>query len=391
MAVFVKRRLFAPWRRATWPLHWPLYAAGIAGALITAALRWMQLSSPYWSDELLTLQTAGSSWRQFFQFLFLHAESPPLFLGLLKGWMFLFGSSPAATGTLSLGLTVAATVVVFHLGAALFDRPVGSVAALLFWNSYLAIHFSTETRMYALVMLFSAGSTLALYRFRASGRWPYLGWYLAAAAGGLYTHYQFIILVLAQNLAVLVFPQYRRIAARWWLGQAALAVCFLPWLPAMLWWVGEHYFLGRDRWIEAAFPVPSWQFYFSVFHIFLYPTWTATWWTNQIVGWCIAVVLLTLVFTLERHAGHWIVLRWFSPPPVVFLSALIGLPALLLVGLNIGVFRYYAITGPLFAVVLGAAMVALTRRIASAIPASLLVAALVALNVLAVAEWRLPF
>lgn len=393
MVILAQRRLSAAWRRAAMPLHWPLYAVGIAGALITAVLRLVELSAPYWSDERLTVQTAGAGGRQFFQLLFFHAESPPLFLALLKGWMVVFGNSPAATGALSLGLMVAAAVVVFHLGAALFDRPVGVAASLLFWNSYLAIHFSTETRMYALVMLFSAGSTLAMHRFAASGRRRHLGWYLAAAVGGLYTHYQFLFLVLAQNVAALACLRHRRIAAaRWWLGQLVLVASLLPWLPALLWWAGEHYSRGRDSWIEAAFPVLSWQFYFSVFHIFLYPTWTATWWTNQIAGWGIAAVLLALVVTIERQAGHWIILRWFSPPrPVVFLLALIGIPALLLVGLNIGVFRYYAVTGPLFAVVLGAAMVTISVRLHSALPAGLLLAAVVALNLLAVAEWRLPF
>ena len=383
-------KVFGPdaalWRPYLW--------VGVAATFVTLVVRWWQLDDPYWTDEVVTMRTAGGSWEQFFRSFFARSDvSPPLFHGLLKLWLGLFGTSPAATAVFSLLWCVLAVVAAYRVGTVLFNRTVGVVAALIFWNTYLAIRFSTETRMYAFVMLISLWSAVCCYQYLMSGRRDHLFWYLAATVLGLYTHYQFLLLVFAQVTIAALLQLHGRLPRpkAWWLGQGALAAVFLPWLPVMLWWVGEHYLIGRDAWIEAAFPAGTWHFYFSVFHIFLYPTWTSTWWTNQIVGWYIVAFLLALVVRVERRPDGWIIARALSPVfPVVYLLASIGIPALLLWRFNIGVFRYYAATGPLFVIVLAAAVVTVTRRYRTVLPAVLLLVAVSALNLLAVAGWRLP-
>ena len=67
----------------------------------------------------------------------------------------------------------------------------------------MLVYYSQETRMYALLALLAALSTWALLAWRrgAGRRWAVA--YVLLAAAGLYTHYFFPAIMVAQGLLVL--------------------------------------------------------------------------------------------------------------------------------------------------------------------------------------------
>lgn len=168
---------------------------------------------------------------------------PPGYYLLLWGWVRLFGSSEPAVRLLSVAIGVALVGLIYLLGKHLFGARAAWLAAFCAAVSPLQIQYSQEVRMYILVALFAAGATYAFARWiqawqaaeKGSWRWQVL--YVLAAAGGLWAHYSFPIVILALNAAWLVWWLGRRSAPGqgkaigWWVGmQAAALVLYLPWL-----------------------------------------------------------------------------------------------------------------------------------------------------------------
>jgi hypothetical protein len=89
--------------------------------------------------------------------------------------------------------------------------------------------------MYSLLMALAVLSSygLACLAARPRGR-AWWALYLVASAGALYTHYFAALILLAQNVIVLVAllarGRWRRLGG-WLLGQGAILVLYLPWLP----------------------------------------------------------------------------------------------------------------------------------------------------------------
>ncbi len=154
--------------------------------------------------------------------------SPPLYYVLLAGWVRALGTSDAALRGLSVLL---GALTLWPL--ALLAREAGgpravAPACLLFALSPLALHYSSEARMYALVGLEATVCLLATLRLR-EGVTPAraLVW-LAATTAGLLTHY-FFALAWAAGLAWLWLQPgeaRRRVVAALALAGALVA---LPW------------------------------------------------------------------------------------------------------------------------------------------------------------------
>ena len=217
---------------------------------------------------------------------------PPLYYLLLHGWRALLGDSEFGLRALSAFAGVVTVAAVFALAKrgrgqysvgqySVFSRSAGQSekrsdllntdllntvllntgywlpATLLAAVSPVLVYYSQETRMYALLALLAALSTWALLAWRrgAGRRWAVA--YVLLAAAGLYTHYFFPAIMVAQGLLVLPvargqIPGSRfqgKSALPWplapgpwnlsWLLLAAAAVAlYLPWLPIFLRQVG---------------------------------------------------------------------------------------------------------------------------------------------------------
>jgi hypothetical protein len=209
----------------------------VAGLTALALLlRVPNLGRAYWIDETISVGIASHRLGQI-PGLLRHDGSPPLWYYLLHWWIEAFGTSPDATHTLSLIVSLAAVPAGYWAGRELFDRRAGiAAAALMATNPYLN-WYSTETRMYTLVILISIFACAFAWR-AASDRRPLDAVAASVAFAALiYTHYWGLYLAAATGgvLVVVAWRRSDRQLARWTFGcGAAVVVLLAPWLPSFL-------------------------------------------------------------------------------------------------------------------------------------------------------------
>ena len=223
----------------------------LAGLITLALATWLRFyrldAQSYWNDEGNSLRLAERAPAAIIAAAAADIHPPGYYL-LLSGWRALTGPSEFALRGFSALAGVALVALVYRLGRQYFGRSAGLGAALLAALHPFLIYYSQEARMYALLATLSAASFLLFSRWLKSSRPPAPAWgrpalaiaYVLVTAAGLYTHYAFGFVVIAENLAALggLMAHARkgggaRLAA--WLGlQAAALLLFLPWLPTAL-------------------------------------------------------------------------------------------------------------------------------------------------------------
>ena len=127
---------------------------------------------------------------------------------LLSLWR-VFGDGEFALRSLSVVAAGAAVFVVFLVGARLFSDAVGLVAGFVIAVSPIFVHFSQETRSYALTALLVS---LASYFFVLSverQRWWCWALYAVTAATSCYVHFTASFVILASAGSLLLLPPRR--------------------------------------------------------------------------------------------------------------------------------------------------------------------------------------
>lgn len=120
-------------------------------AVVAVVLRfWTR--SPMWLDEALTVHIAQQPIGQIPAALH-HDGHPPLYYVLLHGWMTLFGTSNVAIRALPGIFGVLVLPATFLVGRRAGGRTVAWCAVVLVAVLPYAIRYSTENRMYSLLML----------------------------------------------------------------------------------------------------------------------------------------------------------------------------------------------------------------------------------------------
>jgi 4-amino-4-deoxy-L-arabinose transferase-like glycosyltransferase len=212
--------------------------------LLAAALRFHRLEvQSFWNDE-------GNSARLSERTIPLIVEGtasdvhPPLYYLLLRGWRELAGESEFGLRSLSAFAGVLTVASAAALARLWWRLPVaGAVAALLTAIHPALIYYSQEARMYELLALLAALSTLLLVRLlpalacRARANRSLLAaLYILSIVAGLYTHYFFPAVLVVHNLMALAVLWRRRWRPLWqWAGIMGVAfLLFLPWLPIFL-------------------------------------------------------------------------------------------------------------------------------------------------------------
>lgn len=234
--------------------------------LLALCARLFQLPSrTLWYDEaysaIISQQSLGDIWR------LAHFDvHPPLFYLIVHLAMRVFGDSLWVIRGVSV---VAGTLAV--IAAALWLRVFAArrainIALLLMALQPIAVRYSQEARMYALLAmwLMAASLTLAMW-LRRPQQWRYPLLYAVFAAAALYTHY-FAITGLASHWAFALLTVAGRAqllrSRRWWLANVMAAMMFSPWLPVL--WHQMH--VPNDlEWIPpltlASVPTTLWEFF----------------------------------------------------------------------------------------------------------------------------------
>ena len=144
-------------------------AIGVALVVAVGIVLRFWTSSALWLDEALTVNIARLPLHEIPGRL-KQDGAPPLFYYLLHFWMRLFGQSDLATRSLS-GILGVLTLPVAWLAAKRFGgRMVAWTTVVLLASAPFAVYYSTESRMYALVILLTGCGILALQRALATPR-----------------------------------------------------------------------------------------------------------------------------------------------------------------------------------------------------------------------------
>ncbi len=264
------REPVAPARRRV-----PWTALALAAILLlSAGLRFYRLDGQsFWNDEGTSVALVQRSLGEITRAAAADIH-PPLYYYLLAGWVRLWGASEVGARSLSALLGVALVALVYLWGRRLFGRLTGLAAALLVAISSFQVYYAQEARMYMLLAVLGAASSLLfdLAWLEPDRRrpWAILGW-MVVTAGALYTQYTAIALLAAQNLTWAAHtimtlrspdpvlssakaPALISGRARWypwrrlgiWLGvQAVVAALYLPWL--WLTWQQLHTWPGTAQ------------------------------------------------------------------------------------------------------------------------------------------------
>jgi hypothetical protein len=133
--------------------------------------------------------------------------SPPLYYLLLYVWTLLLGTTDAILRSFSVVWSLACFPVLANVARRTGGPTAVLPSCVLFALSPLGLYFSTEGRMYSL-LLFCALMTafISLFLAQDGGKLTRYLWWIAASSAGFLTHYFFIFPWAAMTLYLLIFP-----------------------------------------------------------------------------------------------------------------------------------------------------------------------------------------
>ena len=214
-----------------------LRGLGVAVAVLVGVGLRLAVSSPLWLDEALSVNIASLPLADIGGALRSDGH-PPLYYWLLHGWMELVGDSDRASRSLSFVLGLAALPVGWMLGRRVGGRAAAAWTVVLLSVSPYMVRYSTEARMYSLVMLLVLlGGVLVLDALVSPNGWRLAG--IAALSALLVYSQYWAFYLLASLLVVLAWrwwsdPDQRKAVVRVGAAVAAGGATFVFWVPAFI-------------------------------------------------------------------------------------------------------------------------------------------------------------
>jgi mannosyltransferase len=213
----------------------------VAIVALGVALRFIA-RSPLWLDEALSVNIARLPLGRIGPWL-RHDGHPPLYYWLLHGWTALFGTGDTAVRSLSGVFGLALLPLVWIAANRIGGRRAAWAALTLTAVSPYAVRYSTEARMYALVMVLALAGWLLGSDALERPTWWRLGGVAALSGLLLWTHYWAMWFLGAVGLALLVRLWRARRGGRHAEAAATIKVAgaivvggllFLPWVGSLL-------------------------------------------------------------------------------------------------------------------------------------------------------------
>ncbi len=205
-------------------------------ALVSLGLRWRGLWTSYWGDEAIAIGIASHPLGSLPHYL-VNDGAPPLYYVMLHYWLQLFGRSGPATHALSMIAALLAIPAAWWSGDKLFGRRAARGAAALVATCAYLDYYSSETRMYAwLVLAAILAVTCFVLAYQGAGR----RYWVAATAlmvAVLYFQYYglylFAATVMAGSAAALGKRSWPHLKMTVFYALACGAA-FAPWAPQFL-------------------------------------------------------------------------------------------------------------------------------------------------------------
>ncbi len=258
---------------------------------------------------------------------------PPGYYWLLHLWRIFAGETEFALRSLSALASVLTVAFTFALGRKLYGPIAGLAAALFVTLNTFSIYYAQETRMYALLALWGAAGMWALVNFlsppqplpiaigRGQKDWRWLLVLALINTAGLWTHYAYPFVILAQGVGFVVWLIDPRTRARqasplqiliyYVVANLLTMLLYLPWLPTALNSLTTWPNTGDLTPLSTALSTLLGWFTFGVTYAINDPSW-------------VAIALILLLFGLQPRAGGvWRLLvpvAWTVLPVLLFLA-----------------------------------------------------------------------
>lgn len=195
--------------------------------------------SALWLDEALSVNIAAVPMGDIPAAL-RHDGHPPLYYFLLHIWMSIFGEGDNVVRALSGFISLATLPVVFFITKAKRGLATATLATMALALLPYMLRYSTEARMYSLIVFLVALGWLFILRLIDRANLANAIGLSLITAALLYTHYWSIWLLATVGLGALwlawkaIDPQLRRSARYAIAALVAGGVLFLPWLPSLV-------------------------------------------------------------------------------------------------------------------------------------------------------------
>ncbi len=198
-------------------------------------LRIYKLSNQsFWIDEAAAIQKSSKlpSLDNFKSWV-IPWMSPPFYNLLLHFWIILFGESEFAVRSLSVIFGILTILVVYFVGADLFNKRTALFSSLILAISPFHIAFSQDVKMYALLSFLGILSVYFFYKTLFSKKKNYWLIYFFVTTLMLYTHNWAIFLFIAENIFFLLVRKHTTNTKKYLLSQLFIVLCYIPWLPIL--------------------------------------------------------------------------------------------------------------------------------------------------------------
>ncbi len=272
--------------------------------MLGAVLRFYDLGAEsYWFDEIITVCVDQGkaepllSWASWYV--------TPTYRFLIHFWIKVFGTTEAATRSLSALCGIASIVLMYVVGRQMFGKKVGLLSALLMAISEFQIHYSQETRFYALFELTTLLSFIFLIEFLKSRKRLYFVLYVSATILLLYSHLYGVFVIAAQNLYFLLnWYRFRNIRIAWFLSQVLVFLSLLPAaLPFMVKWAQK----GADGTLSIP-DLPLW-YPLRTLYWFVFPLRHERSWFSLYLNFGAGIAFFifgTLIFAVRKRKERWV-------------------------------------------------------------------------------------
>ncbi len=207
----------------------------VALTLVAFGLRVFRLdASGLGYDELFSLAAGTLAFPDWLVAVFEDRVHPPGYYFLGQFW-YGIGRAEFVVRYLSVIFGVLAIPLIYRVGKTIVDQRLGLIAAVLLTLSPFHIYYSQEARMYSLVAFLALGANYFFLRLLERGQARDGLAYAVLTTCGLYTHYLYTMVVLAQMVfMVLARRTYRAVLPRWFVALIGAGALFAPWLGAVL-------------------------------------------------------------------------------------------------------------------------------------------------------------
>lgn len=226
--------------------HWLLLSVALGAALRVVALGYRS----FWLDEIASVVIARMPGLSFWSHLWRDEGNMALYYVFLRGWLHL-GVAEGVVRSLSVIPGILTIPLMYLLGARLFEKRTGELAAFFAAISACAISVSQEARAYSLLVLGVLASTYLFVRLIEKPTYGRAAAFGLAAGVALYFHYFATLVPAALFVSLTALPPNRRPWKHLAVAAVILAVMGLP----VLWMIRtqnvQHLaWVGPPSWLE---------------------------------------------------------------------------------------------------------------------------------------------